>query len=365
MQRINHVREFFKQHKINALLISNFYNILYLTGFKTLTTDEREAFVLITKNHVYLFTDARYPNNIIPIKSGLNFKLKLLKPGKGLFLYLQEIFKDENIQLLGIESEDLRVHEYLKLQQLFSTINIISLEKLIIQLRAIKEKEEIEKITRACQITDQCLKKTIKTIKIGDTEKEVAFRIERWFKDQGHDCAFNPIVAINKNSSIPHYHTKDGFGKVKKQSVILIDFGAEYKDYCSDITRMIFINPTEEIINLYNSLLNIQERTIKEINSKKDPKIIDYFCRNQIEKKQLPNYSHSTGHGVGLEIHEYPKISQTSSDTIQENQVFTIEPAVYFKGKWGIRIEDTVVIKSNKAEILTKFTKKPLVFFLH
>jgi len=359
-QKINRVRKTFTQYNIDSLLVSNFYNILYLTGFKTLTTDEREAFVLVTKSNIYLFTDARYPNNFkFEI---LNFKLKLLEPGKGLFFYLQEIFKEENIQALGIEAEDLRVHEYLKLKLIFSNVKIICTEKLIIQLRAIKEKEEIEKITKACQITDQCLKEIIKTIKIGDTEKEVAFRIEKWLNDKGYDCAFDPIVAINKNSSIPHYHTKDGLGRIKNKSVVLIDFGAEYQNYCSDITRMIFIEqPGSEIINIYNQLLNIQEKVIKEINNQKNPKNIDFFCRNQIGKKQLPNYSHSTGHGVGLEIHEYPKISQNSIDVLQDDQVFTIEPGVYFKNKWGIRIEDTVVIQNNKAEILTRFKKEPIL----
>ncbi len=129
---------------------------------------------------------------------------------------------------------------------------------------------------------------------------------------------------------------------------------------------MIFINPSFHILNVYEKLLSVQEKTIHSIlpSSIKDDKLlnkIDQFCRQLMNESQLPDYPHATGHGVGLEIHEYPKISQNSTDVLYFNQVFTIEPGVYFKDKWGMRIEDTVWINYNlKAEILTEFSKKPL-----
>ncbi|PIY71364.1 hypothetical protein COY88_00545, partial [Candidatus Roizmanbacteria bacterium CG_4_10_14_0_8_um_filter_35_28] len=149
--------------------------------------------------------------------------------------------------------------------------------------------------------------------------------------------------------------------KVKNGSVILIDFGAKYQDYCSDITRMIFVGkPNNEVLNIYQKLLSAQQKTIKQFSNETICKNLDSFCRQQLTNSY--SYPHSTGHGVGLQVHEYPKISQTSIDTLQQNQIFTIEPGVYNEGKWGMRIEDTILVKENKQiDVLTKFGKQPLI----
>ncbi|MBI3366129.1 aminopeptidase P family protein [Candidatus Roizmanbacteria bacterium] len=354
-ERLTRVKQVCADNQVDSFFISNFYNILYLTGFKTLTTDEREAFVFVTKKNIYLFTDARY------IYTNPGVTLKLIEPGKGLFFHLETIIKEEKISSMGIESEDLRIHEYEKLKNLFSFIKITQLERALIRLRAIKEDEEIQKIQKACEITDQCLEDIFPSISVGDTEKKLAFGIEQWIKKQGFDLAFDPIVAVDEHSAIPHYNTKEGNGEVKKSSVILIDFGVKYHDYMSDITRMVFINPTKEIITVYEELLSVQESTIEIVGKETDPKAIDTLCRTSLKKKELPDFPHSLGHGVGLEIHEYPKISKMSDDTILNNQVITVEPGVYFPEKWGMRVEDTVVIKNHKAESLTKFDKKLLI----
>ena len=188
------------------------------------------------------------------------------------------------------------------------------MEKLIIKQREIKDEDEIEKIRKACQIADECLTEIVKIIKVGQTEKEIAFKIEFWLKEKSCDLSFYPIVAIDKNSSLPHYSTKDGEGKVKKNSIILIDFGAKFQDYHSDITRMIFVGEqSNEIINVYRKLLEAQTKTVKRLKIDNNPVSIDQFCRQLLTFNfKLSTYSHSTGHGVGLQIHEYPKISLSS-----------------------------------------------------
>lgn len=354
-ERIEKLRGIFGSNHIDAFFISNFYNILYLTGFKTLTTDEREAFVLVTKMNTYLFTDARYTY------TDPGVILKLIEPEKGLFFHLEEIIQEEKIQFLGIESENLRVHEYEKIKLVFPSTKIISLERTTIKLRAIKENGEIKNIQKACEITDECLKEIIPSIKTNETEKEIAFRIEQWIKVKSYDLAFDPIVAVDSNSAIPHYNTKEGQGVVKNDSIILLDFGVKYLNYMSDITRMVFLNPAGEVIETYQKLLSIQGKTIELVGKEKDPKAIDLFCRERMAEENFTDFPHSLGHGVGLEIHEYPKLSQMSDDTLVDNQVFTIEPGVYFPGKWGMRIEDTVVVKDGKAETLTKFSKDLVV----
>ena len=383
--RLDKLRKTLKEKRLDAFLVSNSYNILYLSGFKTLTDNEREAWLFITAKNSYLFSDSRYlsfpPRNMVrdklqraivplgksrkidpPVKpedDGL--ERKLITPENSLIKHLKRIIVEEKIRTLGIEGEDLKINEFNKLKQELR-VEVVPTERLIIKQREIKDGEEIEKIRKACQIGDECLTEIVKTIKIGQTEKEIAFRIEFWLKEKGFDLAFYPIVSVDANSAVPHYDTKSGNNKkVKKRSIILIDFGAKYQDYLSDITRMVFVGkPKGEILNTYNHLLDTQTKTIQKLHLRgvrqgvAKLKEVDSFCREKL------NYPHSTGHGVGLEIHEYPKISITSADILLPNQVVTIEPGVYFEGKWGVRIEDTVVVKKKGVEILTKFSKQLL-----
>src|SRR3990167_5417055 len=244
-QRAKKLRNILQEKNLDGFLVSNFYNILYLTGFKTLTNDEREAWGLITKDNIYLFTDSRYFIN------NKYLTLKLITPEKGLMKHLKEIVREEKIQRLGFEGDDLKANELQKIKEKLVNVELISLEKLIIKIRGIKDEEEIKKIKMACQIADQCLEEIVKTTKIGTTEKEIAFKIEFWLKEKNHNLSFYPIVAIDKNSAIPHYDTMNGNNeKVKKNSVILIDYGAKFNGYHSDITRMIFVGqPTDEMVN--------------------------------------------------------------------------------------------------------------------
>jgi Xaa-Pro aminopeptidase len=363
--RLGKLKKILLEKNLDGFLVSNFYNVLYLTGFKTLTNDEREAWALITETNVYLFTDSRYLNDQSPITNNKFLTIKLITAEKGLMKHLEEIMVEEKIKRLGFEGDDLKVNELQKIKASLANVELISLEKLIVKIREIKDEEEISCVRMACQIADQCLKEIAGTIKIGVSEKEIAFRIEFWLKEKNYDLSFYPIVAIDKNSSVPHYDTRGGYDeKTKKNSLILIDFGAKFKDYHSDMTRMIFVGrPTTEMVNDYDALLNAQEKTIKQLATDNNPVFIDQFCRQILTtNSSLPNYPHSTGHGVGLQIHESPKIAFTSVDVFLPNQIVTIEPGVYLENKWGMRIEDTVLIKENKQiEVLTRFSKQLLI----
>ncbi|MFA5770751.1 MAG: Xaa-Pro peptidase family protein [Patescibacteria group bacterium] len=364
-RRVEKLRKILMEKNLDGFLISNFYNILYLTGFKTLTADEREAWALVTKNNVYLFTDLRYVKSQNSKVKSESQKLKILTPEKGLIKHLQEIVEEEKIQRLGFEGDDLKVNELQRIKDYLKDVELISQEKLIIKIREMKDDLEIDNLRRACQIADQCLNDVLQLIKVGTSEKEIAFKIEFWLKEKNYDLSFYPIIAIDKNSAVPHYDTRNGNNeKVKKNSIILVDYGAKFKDYHSDTTRMIFVgNPTDEMISTYKILLNAQEKTIEQLKIDNNPVSLDQFCRRELtSNNQLPSYSHSTGHGVGLQIHEFPKISFTSTDVLLPNQVVTIEPGVYLDNKWGMRIEDTVLIKERgQIEVLTKFQKELLI----
>src|SRR3989344_193230 len=270
--RVKKVRETLAEKNIDSLLVSNFYNIFYLTGFKALTTDEREAFILITKNSVYLFSDERYISKNFPASPAgrqlpiSNFQCRLIEPGKGLIFHLQEIIKSEQIKTLGFEAEDLKYSEYQKIKEFLGNVNLTSTDRLIITIREIKDQQEIDLVEKACEIGDQCLSDIIKIIKFGVSEKEIAFKMEMWIKEKGYDISFDPIVAIDANSAVAHYNTKTGEGKIKNGSVILLDFGVKYKDYLSDMTRMVFFGKSNnEVENAYQVLLNAQEKTVEKV----------------------------------------------------------------------------------------------------
>ncbi len=365
-QRINQLRVELLESKLDGLLVSNFFNIVYLTGFKTLTENEREGWAIVTHSNVYLFSDGRYQyqkSDSSDRKQIANLKYFTISPKMGLTQYLQEITKKEKLIRLGYEGDDLRVGEFRRLEENITTIHWIETDKMIIRLREIKDSEEIEKIKKACQIADQCLTAVIKNIKVGNSEFEIAWRIESWLREKGYQPAFTPVIAIDSNAAVPHYDYRQGFGKVRKNSLILIDFGVKYKNYCSDITRIFFKNkPTGQQMNIYQKLVDIQKKAVEQLGKNNHLSEIDSYCRSLMVNSRLPELPHSTGHGVGLEVHEYPKVSQTSKDMLKPNQVFTIEPGVYFPGKWGMRIEDTICISQDrKPNILTQFSKSLLI----
>jgi len=367
-QRIKKLREILREKNLDGFLVSNFYNILYLSGFRTLTENEREAWVLITAKNSYLFSDSRYLSTDPDLRQDDEMVKKLITPEKNLIKHLQEIFLEEKIKICAVEADDLKLLEFQQLIRNFRETKFTPTEKIIIKQREIKDIDEVEKIKKACEITDLCLKETLRLIKVGRTEKEIAFKIEFWLKEKGYDLAFYPIVAVDENSAIIHYDTRAGNNKkIGKNSIILIDFGAKYQDYLSDMTRVVFVGKqNDEVINIYNALLHAQTKTVENSRAGIKIKEIDSYCRQLLSNHQSPvtnhhSYPHSTGHGVGLEIHEYPKISPVSEEKLMTNQIITIEPGVYIDGKWGMRVEDTVLVKDNQGQPLTKFNKDLLI----
>jgi len=356
VQRIEALRKKNQLEGISAFLVSNFHNILYLTGFETLTKDEREGFVFITGKNAYVFTDARYTYE------GDAAILKFLEPDRGLIVQLKEICTSENIKSIGFEAEDITYQEYNLLSSLLSDTKFVPTKETVVRLREIKEKEEINNIRIACELTDEVMREIIPFVVAGTTERELAIKLDSLIKVKRKEPSFDPIVAIDVQSAVPHYNSKNGHNKITNASVILLDFGIAHNGYASDITRMVFQKkaPTEAV-SAYKKLLEVQTKTIERVEHISELNLVDVFCREEIKTRELPDFSHSTGHGVGLEVHEYPKISFNSQDKKTEGQVFTIEPGIYLEGKWGMRIEDTILIENGQAKALTSFPKELLV----
>lgn len=222
----------------------------------------------------------------------------------------------------------------------------------------IKSRREISYIRRACAITTACYRFIIKRIRPGISERYVAEQIDTFIKKRNAITAFPPIVAFGTNTSFVHHRKPSTYMRCRKQEIVLLDFGAKINGYCSDMTRMIFIGkPRQEWRGAYDVVYNTQQTIIHKISQEFSGAEMDRYARSMIEQSGFPPYPHSLGHNLGAEIHEPPKLSRKNDAQIIHGMVFTIEPGTYIKGKFGIRIEDTVVLKKNGIEVLTHAPK--------
>lgn len=353
MVRLNFILNKLQEYLLDGLFVSNPRNIYYLTGFKTIDPTSRDAFVLVTRNTCYLFTDARNDVGKNLFFEEKKVEIVLLEAGKGIVKQLQHIQSIEKLSSLGFEKEDLKFKEYDMLAGNLS-LRLVPVEGFFVPFRSIKSVQEIEKIAKACVIADESLRELVSYMKPDKSEKEIAWILEKIIREKGYEMSFEPIVAVTPNNATAHYMTKTGQGKVKASDMLLIDFGVKKDEYCCDMTRMFFIGDVKSNIkHTYDTLVGVQQKTIKYIQEHMEYKEVDAYCRNLLSY----SYPHATGHGIGLEVHEFPKISLHSNDKVLPNQVITIEPGVYKKGEWGMRVEDTILIKNEGAFSLTSYPK--------
>lgn len=376
--RLLKVKQSLSKKSLDAILVSSIPNIIYLAGFSGFSKEEREAFLLIivrptrskasrptrSEANSYIFTDARYSEEVKKYVS--NFKLVEISYKHPFKKALKELIKKEKIKKIGIEEHNISISEYKSLFNGYYTKHYN-----IDDYRIIKDSFEIANIKKACDIVDITFNHILGKIKQGLTEKELAFEIELFIKKQGADISFAPIVAFGKNSAIPHHKPTNQRLKIKDQ--ILLDFGAKVDNYCSDMTRTIFLGKANnEQKNMYQTVLNAQQKaieflfqqynnlTIKQFNLKIKASEVDKVSRNYIISKGYPSIPHSLGHGVGLEIHESPRLSPISKDILKPGMVFSIEPGIYLPNKFGIRIEDLVVLEKSGPKLLIH-SKRELV----
>jgi len=274
---------------------------------------------------------------------------------KKFFESINSILKKNKIKMknIGIDKSAFTLLAYKNFKKQFKKARTKDLALDCLKLRQIKTKEEIKTIKKAFDYANKIITAAIKNFKSFKTESKAAAFLEYEAKKLGLETSFPPIIASGKNASMPHHMPKN----IKLQKgFCVIDFGIKYKGYCTDITRTIYIGkPTEKERQIYGFLLNIQKNLIDNLK-------INGNCGKIYENcvKALKNYSkyftHGLGHGVGAEIHELPNLTLSSKDKIKENMVFTIEPGIYIPNKFGIRIEDTILMETNP-NLLTNVAK--------
>lgn len=348
--------------KTPAVLISSAQNISYLTGYSNFALTEREAYLLITKSNQYILTDPRYshaikqqvPNfELVELNTKLRFKDALRK--------LQTQWK---LDSLGIEEENLTLKEFKLLKKIFKSFVSIDLVK----QRIIKTPTEINLIETACKIGDLAFQYILNKIKPDLSEKQIAFVLESFIRQNNAEPSFETIIAFNQNTSFPHHQT--GNTKLAKQSgqLILMDFGVKLNNYCSDITRVIFFGKASpELKKIYKTVYDSHQKAIEFLrrelknSGQVKAKEVDKIARDYLISQGYPSIPHSLGHGIGLEVHERPWISYRSKDILKSGMVFSIEPGIYLPDLIGVRIEDLYSIEGNNLRQLTKAPKDIIV----
>ena len=310
-------------------------NRRYLTG-----TDIAEGYFIYADNSAYL-TDLRYFSAA---------KAKLERAGLISLVYkdagdIKREIINRGIKTVFIDFSVTTLTRFEELKELFSGIEIKDCKDLLISLRQVKSEDELKSIKKACKISEKAVEETFSCVREGITEKELLKILEdKTFNLGGESMAFDSIVAFGANSAVPHHET--GKTKLKAGDAVLIDTGCTVNGYCSDITRTAFFGkPDKEFLSVYNAVLSANVKAEKEIFVGISGKDADKIARDELVSRGYGEYfTHSLGHGVGLEIHEFPRLTPKSVDVLEQNAVFTVEPGVYLDGKFGVRIEDTCVM---------------------
>lgn len=345
--RISRIRKKFSDYKIESLIFFNMNNISYLSGFTG-----SDGVLVIGEENAFLLVDGRYTTQA-KLEAADTEIVEYKDKIKGIL----RIIREQNPKYIGFEADSVTVQFYNQLLQNLREKTLRPLSDELRLMRACKDQKEISLMKKAAEISSSAIIALIPEIRTGCSERDLALELEMIARRNGADqVAFDPIVAFGENSALPH--ARPTGRKIKKGDFIVIDFGVKYKNYCSDETcTFIFQKVTIEQKKAYDMVKNAYDRGVDAVAAGISAADIDRLTRSSFGKKNEKYFSHGTGHGVGLEVHESPRLNASSTDVLAEQMVITVEPGYYLPGRFGIRIEDTVLVKKNSCEKLTKMDK--------
>lgn len=336
---------------IDCVLITSDINRRYFTGMKS-----SAGTVIAFRDKAYLIIDFRYIE-----KAHETVKdAEVIKQNK-LFPQLKELIEKHSASNIAIEAQNVTVSELNQYKKFFKNIEINDtdmLSNMINSLREVKDEFEIECIEKAQQIAEAAFENILGFIKEGVTEKEIALELDRcMLKNGAESLSFETIALAGANTSMPHGVPSDK--TVKNGEFVLMDFGAVYNGYHSDMTRTVCVGkPTDEMENVYNIVLNAQCECLEKATAGMSGSELDRIARNIISDSGYGEcFGHALGHGVGMEIHEKPIAAPSAKEILKSGNVVTVEPGIYLAGKFGVRIEDFVILTENGNTNLTKCEK--------
>lgn len=342
---------------IDALLVTHLPNVRYLCGF----TGSAGA-LLISESKCAFFTDRRYAEQVKEEVKGAKTIIGPTGPLSSAGEWLKSNWKSRS-RRLGVEAESITVGARQRLAKaLPSGFLLKASPSLVERARMVKDKNEIGRMRDAAQLGAKIFDGALEALRPGISEMEVAGEMEFAARRAGADeMSFPTIIASGKRSALPHGRASQA--TIPSRGFVVCDFGVILAGYCSDETRTVHVGkPSREAKAAYEAVLAAQEAATETVKAGFTAEEVDAAARKVLKQAGLAGYfTHSTGHGVGLEIHESPRIAAGQKEVLQPGMVITIEPGVYLPGKWGIRIEDTVVVTNHGCEVITPTSKELLV----
>jgi Xaa-Pro aminopeptidase len=349
--RLDRLRPLFEAAGIDALLVTHLPNVRYLTGFSG-----SAGFVLVGPDQALLVTDGRYTTQATEQTeaAGTEVAVEIGPTQTAQREALDAAVRRGGYEQLGLEAEAISWAGQRRIKAGLETVELVATDGLVEQLRRVKEPAEVARIRAACEIGVEALAVVAPALATGPSERDVALGLEVEMRRRGASGnSFPPIVAAGPNAALPHARPSER--PIERNEMVVLDFGCVVDGYCSDMTRTVSVgDPGPDATQLFDLVAESQHAGRIAVRAGAECATVDRACRAVIDAAGWgPAFSHSTGHGVGIEIHEAPRVAATASDTLARGYVVTVEPGVYVPGVGGVRIEDTVVVTDDGADVLT------------
>jgi Xaa-Pro aminopeptidase len=352
-ERLVRLREKISEKGLEALLISHPVNRRYITGFTGTA-----GMALVTERDAVLVTDFRYVNQVR--QQAPHFDV--YRHDGDIFQAVADLCRQRGFKSLAFEQDHLTYGEVVKLRKSMGNQETVPVSQVVEPLRAVKDKEEQDVIREAAAIADRAFERILEELRPGRTEREIALSLEIMLREMGADSSsFDMIVASGPRSAFPHGVASDRV--MEKGDLVTLDFGAYYRGYCSDITRTVALgSPNDKQREIYEVVREAQQAAVDAIRPGLAGREVDRVARDRIKAHGYAEYfGHGTGHGLGLELHEAPRLSPRGEDILEPGMVVTVEPGIYLPDFGGVRIEDDVIVTENGCEVLTKSPKHLII----
>ena len=352
--RRDRLRRLLKRSGANAILVTNFSNVTYLTGF---TGDD--SYLLVTRDGQVLVTDSRYTIQLSEECPGLPLEVRQTGSGKSIVDVTAKVVKKAKVAQLAIEANVMTVALLDQLRDKLPRATFIPTHGLVEQLRTIKDREEVAEIRNAVRIAEKAFGVVRAALRRDQTEKQIADDLDRQIRlFGGLGCSFVTIVAAGPRAALPHAPPTEAL--VGDADLLLIDWGAKAGLYLSDLTRVLVTGKiSPKLKRIYRVVLTAQQRAIASIKPGVSMDVVDTAARSVIAKAGFgKHFGHGLGHGIGLEIHEDPRIASNQKQLLKAGMVITVEPGIYLSGWGGIRIEDDVLVTRSGHEVLSSVGKE-------
>lgn len=354
MDNIEKIKRALSDSDFEAIMLTGMPNRRYATGFPSTA-----GIVLVTREDAYFFVDSRYVEAATSrIKSA---RVEKIDNSVTYYDKINAVIHDKGIKRLGFEDAVMSCAEYAAMQGKLNA-EMVPAQKVMSGLRSVKTEWEVKKLVAAQRLAEEALKQVMEIIHPGVTENSVAAElVYRMLKLGAENVSFQPIVVTGSKSSMPH--GVPGDVAIQKGDFVTMDFGSLLDGYCSDMTRTVAVGePTDEMKKVYDTVLRAQLAGIDKAKAGVSGMAIDKAARDVISAAGYGDYfGHGFGHSLGLEIHEAPNAAPNNSDPMPEGAVISAEPGIYLPGRFGVRIEDVIVLHKNGCENITKAPKELII----